>query len=72
MSDIHPLGHICISSGAICRGPHRDAHTTQYAHATKGGDFVTTHGGVGDDIDVSSYIDLLCVEGDNQEQQIKV
>ena len=74
---IHPLGHICTRYEGICRGLQSDVDAVHNDHYAEGVDFdddaYTSHGDGSDDIDVSSFVDLLQGEpGDSQEQEVKV
>ena len=62
---IRPLGHICTSCGGICKGPQSDVDAVYDDHYAKGDNF-------DDDIDVTSFFDLIQGEpGDSQEQRVK-
>ena len=63
MTHVHPLEHICTSCGGICRSPQSNVDAAHYDHYAKGADFdddaYATHGVGSDDIDVSSFFDLM-------------
>ena len=58
-----PLGHVCTSCGDICTGPQSDpdaAHDDHYAEgADCDDDLYAAHGDGSDEIDVSSFVDLM-------------
>ena len=58
-----PLGHVCTSCGGICTGPQSDPDAAHDGHYAKGADFdddvYATHGDGSDEIDVSSFVDLM-------------
>ena len=56
---IHPIRHICTSCGDICRGPQSDVDATRDDHYDFDDDVYAAYGDGGDDIDVSSFVDLL-------------
>ena len=75
VTHICPLRHVCTSCGGICRGPLGDADVAQDAHDAEAGNFdddaYVSQGGGSDDINVS-FVDILCGEGDSQEQHVKI
>ena len=63
VTHVHLLGHICTSCGGICRGPQSDVNATHDGYDVEGADFdddaYAAHGDGSDDIDVSSFFELV-------------
>ena len=63
MTHVHPLGHICNICEGICRGPQSDVDVAHDDHYVEGVDFdddvYAAHGDGSDEIDVSSFVDLM-------------
>ncbi len=63
MTHARPLGHICTSCRGICKGPKSVADAVHNDHYAEGANFdddvYATHGDGSDEIDVSSFVDLM-------------
>ena len=75
-TDTCTLRYVFTNCGGMCRGPQGNVDVEKDGHDAEGTNFddevYAAYGGGSDEIYVESFVDLLCGEGESQEQQVKI